>query len=215
MRSPAAVLILPLALACAGLPRITPGGEKEKADIVKGSLAPFLTSPRRLVHSIDGTLPGGSRATLIGISAAEPGTGKIRCTLMSIEGLVLLDAVYDGTLAINRGIGPLAKPDLVRGMLRDIRLILFRPAGAVEDAGVLRDGSRACRYRSGEGVIDVIIKEGGAIELISYDGSSKAVRRVVFSDERKNGVPATIRLTASGMFGYTLDLDLIEAEPLR
>ncbi len=60
-----------------------------------------------------------------------------------------------------------------------------------------------------------IIKEGGAIELISYDGSSKAVRRVVFSDERKNGVPATIRLTASGMFGYTLDLDLIEAEPLR
>jgi hypothetical protein len=179
------------------------------------SRAPFLKGPRRLVHSIDGTLPGGSRATMIGISAAEPDTGRIRCTLMSIEGLVLLDAEYDAKLVIRRGIGPLASPGLVAGMLRDIRLILFRPAGTVADAGTLGDGSRACRYRSDEGIIDVIMKEGGAVELTAYDRYMRVTRRVFFSGSRKMGMPENIRLTASGAFGYTLDLDLIEAEPAR
>lgn len=209
------ILLLPLAVACAGLPRIDPAGDTEKAAIAKECLAPFLKGPRRLVHSIDGTLPGGSRATMIGISAAEPSSGRIRCTLMSIEGLVLLDASYDTKLVINRGIGPLASPDLVMGMLRDIRLILFRPDGAAIDAGTLRDGSRASRFRSGDGVIDIIIQEDGAIELIAYNQSSKVTRRVHFSGARANGEPGNIRLTASGMYGYTLDLDLIESEPLR
>jgi len=215
MRSTAAILLLPLLFACAGLPRITPAGEAEAADIVKEGLAPFLKGPCRLVHSIDGTLPGGSRATMIGVSAAEPDTGRIRCTLMSIEGLVLLDAEYDARLVINRGIGPLASPDMVMGMLRDIRLILFRPAGSPVSAGMLPDGDRVCRYRAGEGMTDLVMRQGGTVELVLYDGSSKVVRRVRFSGERRNGMPANVRLSAPGMFGYTLDLDLVEAEPLR
>jgi hypothetical protein len=215
MRFAPVILLLPLAIACAGLPRIVPAGGAEKANIMNDSRAPFLRGPRRLVHSIDGTLPGGSRATMIGISAAEPDTGRIRCTLMSIEGLVLLDAEYDAKLIIRRGIGPLASPGLVAGMLRDIRLILFRPAGTVADAGTLGDGSRACRYRTDEGVVDVIMKEGGAVELIAYDRYLRVTRRVLFSGSRKMGMPENIRLIASGTFGYTLDLDLIEAEPAR
>ena len=209
------ILVFPALLACAGLPRIIPAGEKEKAELIHKSSMPFLSRAWRLVHSIDGTLPGGATATMIGVTLASPDTGRLRCTLMSIEGLVLLDADFDAKLVINRGIGPLADPDLVMGMVRDIRLMLFRPAGALVEAGTLPDGNGLCRYRTDEGTVDVMTKTEGGIEILSYDSSLKRSRTVRFSDFRIDGLPRRIELSADGLFHYSLRLDLIEAEPVR
>jgi hypothetical protein len=212
MRARCIVLLFPACIACAGLPRISPAGEKEKNEIIAKVRSPFLNARCRLVHSIDGTLPGGAKAAMIGILIADPGTGYVRFTLMSIEGLVLLDAEYDGKIVIKRGIGPLASPDLVMGMACDIRLILFRPTGTLAEAGTLPNGERVCRYVSNERMVDVIMKDSAA-ELNLYDASSKLIRNVRYYDFRRDGIPRKIDLTAAGIFGYSLRLDLIEAAP--
>jgi hypothetical protein len=214
MRAVPVILAFSFLAACAGLPRIQPVPEGEKAGMEKKCAAPFLKAPWRLVHSIDGTLPGGATAAMIGITMAWPDTGRLHCTLMSIEGLVLLDAEYDGKLVVNRGIGPLASPDLVMGMIRDIRLILFRPAGTMAEAGTLGDGSPVCRYRSGSGVADVVTGKE-AVEIHTYGGASGLERSVRFFDFRGDGMPGKIELESRGAFGYTLRLDLLEAERVR
>ena len=202
-------------IACAGAPRIMPVAESEKEAIINKCRAPFLKSGYRLVHSISGTLPGGTTVSMIGISVAMPQNGGLHCTLMSIEGFVFLDAEYNGVLAIKRGIGPFKSESLVMGIIRDVGLILFPPNGSVADAGLIEDGSIACRYRSDGGVIDVAVRPDGSAEAQVFDESDNRTRLVVYGKERKNGVPARIELTGYGLFRYRLELDLIEAEAVR
>lgn len=215
MRIAAVLLACACALSCAGLPRIVPVGASEADDLRRMTRAPFLKGTWRVVHSIQGALPGGSTADMIGVTLASADTGKLRSTLLSIEGLVLLDAEYDSKLVINRGIGPLARPDLVMGMMRDIRLMLFAPPGIMADAGVLEDGNRACRFRSDDGDVYIIIKKAGNIELQAYDRSSRLRRTVLFMNIQPGGLPKKIELHSAGMAGYSLRLDLIEAEKVR
>jgi hypothetical protein len=215
MKAALLILALPACVACAALPRIIPAGEDEKSGIMKKCGSPFLSGPWRLVHSIDGTLPGGATATMIGVTVAYPDSGRLRCTLMSIEGLVLLDAEYDAKLVIKRGIGPLADPDLVMGMIRDIRLMLFRPSGPCAEAGTLEGGNALCRYRADEGTVDVMMRKDGGIGVVSYGSSLKPSRTLLLSGLRADGLPRRIDLAASGAFGYSLRLDLIDAERVR
>ncbi len=215
MRAVAVIASSICILSCAGLPRIMPVSAPEAADLKKKSMAPFLKGKWRVVHSIQGTLPGGTKEDMIGVTLASADMGKLHSTLLSIEGLVLLDAEYDGRLVINRGIGPLARPELVMGMIQDIRLMLFTPPGIMSDAGVLKDGNRACRFRSDDGDVYIIMKEAGDIELRAYDRSSRLRRTVRFMDIRPGGLPKIIVLESAGMIGYSLRLDLIEADKVR
>ncbi len=215
MRAAATICICVCLLSCAGLPRINRAGASEADDLRRMTRAPFLEGEWRVVHSIQGSLPGGATADMIGVTLASSRTRKIHSSLLSIEGLVLLDAEYNGRIVINRGIGPLARPDLVEGMMRDISLMLFAPAGSPEEAGTMNDGSRACRYRSGDGDVYVIMKEDGIIEIRLYDRSSRLQRTVRFMKRRCDGIPKRIELESAGIIGYSLRLDLIEAEKVR
>ncbi len=201
-------------IACAGIPGILPASQAEKEAIVEKSREPFLKGKWRLIHSINGTLPGGSTVSMIGISIAMPENAALHCTLMSIEGFVFLDAEYDGTLSIKRGIGPFKDKSFVMGIIHDVRLILFPPRGIVTEAGPAADGSLVCRYRTEDGETDVVMKPDGSTEVYVFDESGQRARLVTFGSERKAGVPAGASLTGYGMFKYSLDLDLIEAERL-
>jgi hypothetical protein len=201
--------------ACTGIPVIKPADDAEKNMLINKSQAPFLKGRWRLVHSINGTLPGGATVSMIGISIASPESAGLHCTLMSIEGLVVLDADYDGGLAINRGIGPFKSEDIAMGIIRDVRLILFQPGGRVTETGSMIDGNKVCRYRSDDGVTDVVMKVDGTAEIHSFDKSLKLTRIVVFGKLRQDGIPVKIELTGYGLFQYGLELDLIEAELIR
>ncbi len=215
MKAAAVMLACACLLSCAGLPRIIPAGALETKELQRMAREPFLDGEWRVVHSIQGRLPGGSTAEMIGVTVASSRTGGLQSTLMSIEGLVLLDAEYGPPLVVNRGIGPLARPDLVAGMMRDIRLILFAPQGSLEEAGALAGGGRACRYRSENSSVYVILNADGSVEIRSYDGSSRLLRRVRFLKRRSDGIPARVDLESTGIVGYSLRLDLIEAEKIR
>jgi hypothetical protein len=214
MRRALILLVLHLLiLSCAGVPRLTPsltGGRKSPAS---PCATPFLVKGWRLIHSISGTFPGGGGTTMIGVTEARPEKGSIHCVLMSVEGLVLCDAVYDGKLTITRGIGPFSSPDMVMGMVRDIRLMLFAPAGAPAETGTVA-GARTCRYRSGDDVTDVSPGPDGSVDLVFYSGGRRS-RTARFSRLRGDGLPGRVELEARGAVGYTLLLDLIEAGPVQ
>ncbi|TFH40027.1 MAG: hypothetical protein E4G96_08240 [Chrysiogenales bacterium] len=205
MRAPVSLLAMVLLVACAGLPAIKP-------ETVPEGVSPFLTGSRRLVHSISGTLPGGSTASMIGVIAFDTASGRIRCSLMSIEGLVFLDAEHNGSLVIHRAVGPLSSPDFIMGMIGDIRIMLFAPDGTRVESGRLRDGSPVSRYRTERGMTDLIWRENGETEVAVYGPSQGRERSVRFSAGRRNGVPEKIEFSASGTFGYSLRLDLLDAE---
>jgi hypothetical protein len=63
--------------------------------------------------------------------------------------------------------------------------------------------------------VDVMTRSGGGFEVVSYDSSLKPSRTVRLDNFRADGLPRRIELAASGMFGYSLRLDLIEAEQVR
>jgi hypothetical protein len=209
------MLVVSWLMACTGMPAVLSAPDIDREMIIKKSRDLFLKERWRLVHSINGKLPGGGNASMIGVSVASPEDGGIRCTLMSIEGFVFLDASYDGKLAVNRGIGPFKSEDLVMGMIRDIKLILFPPRGVVSETGSFRDGSSICRYLSDEGVTDVVIKDDGTAEIHVFDKDLNRIRFVVLGRQGSNGIPARIELKGYGQYQYALEIDLIEAEPVR
>jgi len=210
MRRSLTLLLLLLILAsCAGVPRLEPLPAGGKDASPARCAAPFLAKGWRLVHSVSGSFPGGG-TTMIGVTEARPGTRRLHCVLMSVEGLVLCDALYDGKLTVIRGIGPFSSPDMVMGMVRDISLMLFAPVGEAETGTVA--GARTCRYRSGEDVTDISPGMGGTIDLALYAAGTRS-RTVRFSRLRGDGLPARMELAAHGVPGYSLLLDLIEAEP--
>jgi hypothetical protein len=205
-------LLLPVFVACSGMPRLLPLPRDECSAKLKCN-APFLARGWRLIHSINGTFPGGGGTTMIGVTEALPAAGRLRCVLMSVEGLVLCDATYDGKLSITRGIGPFSNPDLVMGMVRDIRFILFAPPGAPDGVGLANDRP-TCRYRSGADFTDISPASDGTVDAVLYSGERKA-RTARFSRIRDDGLPCRIELEARGAVGYSLLLDLLEAEPAR
>ena len=213
MRAAFLLLTLPALIACAGILKITPVSSAEKERIIKRCEAPFLKNRWRLVHLISGTLPGGANASMIGVSVASPQGGGIRCILMSIEGFVFLDADYDGALVIKRGIGPFESESFVKGVIRDISLMLFRPGGEAAETGSSGEGS-VCRYRSDGGVTEALMKDDGSVEIRAYDASLNLMRLVAFKKLRHDGIPGRIELTGYGLLRYSLELDLIEAERL-
>jgi hypothetical protein len=208
-RAPAFLLPL-LLVSCAGVPRLAPLQPGEPFS--KQCAAPFLTKGWRLIHSVSGSFPGGGGTTMIGVTEAVPGRGRLHCVLMSVEGLVLCDATYDGKLSITRGIGPFSNPGMVMGMVRDIQLMLFAPDGPAETGMVA--GARACRYSSSEVVTDVSPGPDGTVDLVRYESNTRS-RTARFSRMRADGLPGRIELQAHGAVGYTLLLDLIEAGPAR
>jgi hypothetical protein len=212
MRAAYALIIFSFLTSCIGLSGITSAGPSERERILTKCRAPFLEHRWRLVHLISGTLPGGANVSMIGVSDASP-LDKVHCTLMTIEGLVLLDAEYDGALAIKRGIGPFTSEDFVTGVIRDMGLVLFQPEGMAE-TGLDEEGEEVCRYRSEEGVTDEILKRDGTVELRRYDASLNLARVVTFKKLRRDGIPGRIELEGYGMVRYSLELDLIEAERL-
>lgn len=213
MKKACIILALFFITACAGLPGLLSVNGNEREAIMQKCLVPFAVKPRRFVHAISGNLPGGAMATMVGISVIYPDTGKLRCTLMSIEGFVFLDAEYDRKLVIKRGIGPFGSEDMVMGMVRDIRLVLFKPQGTMIDCGTIRNRSAVCRYGDGNAVVDVIMNEQGVYTIRSYDNKTLS-RTATFSPLRHDGISGNITLVATGMFSYSLQMDLIESEPV-
>jgi hypothetical protein len=222
---PAAILLglLLLATGCAALPRISPVQEGRATELARSCDALFPEGEWRLVHTIRATLQGDRQTVMTGVTLLDPADRRIHSVMMTLEGLVVLDAVWaDGDLTLNRGVPPFDAESFVRGMMADIRLIFFRPEGPPEAVGIAGAGLPACRYDTGSDRTRIITlhPETDGWTLRQYRGRRLA-RTVTARPGDPSGVgPAApiaerLTLTAHGSpRPYTLDLTLLKGEPI-
>lgn len=215
---PAAAFVL---LSCAGLPAIVspdkpvPGGIAPRCDRL------YLEGRWQFQHVIEATYPGGRQSVLLGVSTISADTGHIDCVLMTIEGVVVFNARYDGEIHVLRAVVPFDSENFAEGLINDMRLIFLRPADVPTESGTLADGSFICRYRQAHGpVVDIVKISDYQWELRQYDRRLSGRRTVDLFYREKPPLsgftpPDRLKLATAGYTGYTLDMDLIEAVPME
>jgi len=213
--------ILSVIASCGTLPQIHPPNGRALSEAAPQCRRLFLQGSWQFQHAIEATLPGGHKSVLMGVSIVSADSGSIHSVLMTIEGLVVFEAEYDRELRILRALSPFNSERFARGLINDIRLIFFKPPGALVETGTLPNGSAVCRYRQPDNqVVDAVRKSDHHWELQAYNRwfTKKRTVDIFFNDNfRFDGfhLPNRLKLTSHGFDGYTLDMDLIEAVSLE
>lgn len=176
---------------------------------------PFVQGTYRFVHSVEGTLSDNHHLSVIGITVLSSESRSIHCVIMTIEGFVLFDAVYDQKLTINRSIPPFDSEHFAHGMLEDIRFIFFKPTGPILATGWSANGEYICRYNNMDRQLmtDVIIREyeWEILEYAPYAGLKRSVKAVI---DHKHNIPRQLELRAYSQKPYVLKLYLIQHEAI-
>ena len=157
----------------------------------------------------------------MGVTLIYPEQKIIRCIMMTLEGLVVFDALYDEKIIINRGIQPFVSDDFAKGMISDLRLMFFKPEGPRIEVGVSNTGEWICRYLADEKTtVDVLIHfdKGWTICGYLHHRLRRTIQAYFGKDSdltTKNKIPEQLELIARGEQKYSLNLKLVEAEPIN
>jgi hypothetical protein len=175
--------------------------------------SPFLKERYQLIHAIEITTAGNVQGAIIGITVADPSTRYVSCAIMTVEGMVLLEAQSGGEkLIIHRALPPFDSGDFAQNMIDDIKLIYFTPQGLMQKKGNLSDGSTACRWQTQNGdFIDVISNKEENAEIKKYSACGSLKRHIKLTQTAGNAY-SSIELQGSGILNYTLLMTLIEAQ---
>jgi hypothetical protein len=213
------LLLALLPLACARLPEIREAEPATAQRTAADCAAIFPRGAWQFVHAIQFFPPDGSSQTLVGVVRLSSEAKRFHCVMLTIEGLVLFEAEYDGTITIKRAIAPLDKPGVAEGMVEDIRLIFFAPGQPSLAAGLFQEQSRGCRYLlADDGHEDILLAAGGTWQIQRYSPGHRLVRSVAplsQADIRPDGMAARLELKAPGLAGYRLVMRLMEAVPIE
>ncbi len=190
---------------CAHLPCLGPAGEAPECRTI------FLQGRWQVAHAIEAVYPDGSRGLLVGVTVLSSVDRTLDCTLMTVEGFVLLDASEAGAVTIRRAVPPFDRPGFAAGLLADVRLALLAPPGTPR-IGRDRQGRPVCRYPGPDGRTTDLLPGAQGWRLEQYDERGRR-RRTVALEPVAGGPPGRIRLQAHGPAGYRLDLRLLSAVP--
>ncbi len=133
----------------------------------------------QLLHSIEATLPGGKKGFLMGLTVISPSNRTARCVIMTLEGFVIFDALYDKKITVNRAIAPFDSEVFANGLIEDINLIFFKPSGSITTSGFLKSGAAVCRYQKPDGrLVDIISQGKHNWEIRQYLPDNRLARTV-------------------------------------
>jgi len=208
-----------LLVACTHLPEIRTREDSTAAGRIAACGAIFPHGQWQLVHAIEIFPPAGSKQTVLGIVQLSSEQRTFHCVLMTIEGLVLFEADFDGAVTIQRALPPLDKPGMAEGIVQDISLLFFAPEQPCTAAGLSKDAAWICRYPyADQGQEDVVLQPDGLWEIRRYNQSHRLMRTIApmaKEDLNAGGLPSRVVLKAHGLGGYELRMSLIEAVPLE
>ena len=213
-------LLFIFSVSCSTYPKISPVKSTELTKTQDKCNGVFPVGNWRFVHFIEATLPGEKKAFMMGVTQIYPEHKIIRCIMMTLEGLVVFDGLYDGKIVINRGIPPFASDNFAKGLISDLQLIFFHPEGRCIETGVSDTGEWICRYQTDEeSTVDVVIHfdNSWTIRRYSHRRLHRTVQAYLGQDSDlhyKNKIPERMELIARGRHGYSLNLKLVEAEPI-
>ena len=207
-------------VSCSTSPMITPVNSLRLTEIQNKCNEVFPVGKWVFVHFIEATLPGENKAFMMGVTKIYPEKRKIHCIMMTLEGLVVFDALYDGKIVINRGIPPFTSHNFANGMMSDLQLIFFQPEGRFIEVGVSDTGEWICRYQTDEETtVDVGIHfdNGWTIRRYHHYQLRRTIQAYLSHNSislDKNNIPERLELIAFGKHEYSLNLKLVEAEPM-
>jgi len=212
---------LGLILSCSSLPHVYPADDSADLQPGRACLGPFPAGEWQLLHSIEATLPDGKKGFLMGLTVISSSIRTAHCVIMTLEGFVVFDALYDKQITVNRAIAPFDSEVFAVGLIDDINLIFFKPSGTIMTSGFLENGAAVCRYQKPDGrMVDIISQGEHNWEIRQYLPDHRLARSVKSMsakepdlDDRKR-ISDRIELNAHGSPGYALVMDLVEALPL-
>ena len=157
----------------------------------------------------------------MGLTVISSSDRTARCVIMTREGFVVFDAMYDRQIEVKRAVSPFDSEGFADSLRDDINLIFFKPHGPVLAYGFLKNGAAVCRYQNPDGrIVDIISPRENNWEIRQYLPDHRPARTVK-SRSRKNhasgdreGISDKIILKAHGSAGYALVMDLVEAIPV-
>lgn len=210
-----------LIASCSSLPQVYPAGDTADPQAERVCRGPFPDGDWQLLHSIEATLPGGQKGFLMGLTVISSTNRTARCVIMTLEGFVVFDALYDKKISIKRAVAPFDSKDFANGVMADIDLIFFKPVGSFIASGFLKNGAAVCRYQQQDGrKVDIISREKYGWEIRLYLSDNRLVRTVksisaaAHDSDGRHGIADRIELKAYGSPGYALAMELVEAVPL-
>ncbi len=213
--------VLGLILSCSSLPQVYPTGDSADPQPDRTCRGPFPAGNWQLLHSIEATLPGGKKGFLMGLTVISSSDRTLRCVIMTLEGFVVFDALYDKQITIKRAINPFNSESFANGLIGDIKLMFFKPSGPATASGFLKSGAAVCRYQKQDGsIVDIITHGEHSWEIRQYRSDFRLARIVKSTSAKKpdsagrEGISDQIELITYGSPGYTLVMDLLEAIPL-
>ena len=98
--------VLGLILSCSSLPQVYPAADSAGPQTGRACRGPFPDGDWQLLHSIEATLPGGKKGFLMGLTIISSSNRTARCVIMTLEGFVVFDALYDKQITVKRAIAP-------------------------------------------------------------------------------------------------------------
>ena len=208
--------VLGLILSCSSLPQVYPAADSADLQPDQACRGPFPDGDWQLLHSIEASLPGGKKGFLMGLTVLSSSNRTARVVIMTLEGFVVFDALYDRQITVKRAIAPFDAEVFANGLIEDINLIFFKPSGSILASGFLKSGAAVCRYQKPDGRIEDIISQGEdnwEIRLYLPDYRLARTVKSIYLADRK-GISDKIELNAHGSPGYALVMDLVEAIPL-
>lgn len=212
---------LGLILSCSSLPQVYPAGDSADVGPDRACRGPFPVGDWQLLHSIEATLPGGKKGFLMGLTIISPSNRVAHCVIMTLEGFVVFDALYDKQITVKRAVAPFDSEAFANGLIEDINLIFFKPDGSIVTSGFLKSGAAVCRYQKPDGrMVDIINQGEHHWEIRQYLPDNRLARTVRMSAKEPDldnhqGISDKIELIANGSPGYALAMDLVEAVPLK
>lgn len=193
----------------------TPRQKETLTDLCEGV---FPERAYRVTHRIQASLPAGGQTDLIGITLFDPKRRIMRSVLMSVEGVRLFDATSstDG-LKIHKSVPPFDKKSFAKALFMDIKLLFFKPqtkptsfGGRVDESWTLFN---TCRYKRGERVDEIGFNVKFGAKRLVMEGH-RVTKEIIFHDLSYRSVARHARIVTPGGLGYSLDLSLLDAEPI-
>jgi hypothetical protein len=200
------------------MPKIYKTEFTDPAQILQKCRSVFPDGDRRFVHSIKAELTGVNHAFMLGITQISTQNQTIWAVMMTFEGMVLFDAIYDDSMVINRAIPPFDSEFFAQGLMEDIGLIFFEPEGNSFEVGTLGNGESICRFYTHEKFFtDVTFGQYSHVTVNRYHRHRLHRTVRLYPGETQSDMSAfqRLELIAHGPVKYKMELNLLETELLK
>ncbi|MDD5223232.1 MAG: DUF3261 domain-containing protein [bacterium] len=170
----------------------------------------------RAIHAVDISLPLGRQSTVLGIIIADLASGRLRTTLLSLEGLMLFDATsVNSVTRVHHALPPLDAGAFAENLVADVKFLFWPENSTAGIQAWRKDGVTTCRRATGRaGTLETVSAGSGARILRQYDEKGRLLREAAASGPvSPEGFPQKMRLEVHPLAGdYSLSLELVEGE---